>query len=205
MENTQPSAALQRLVAPLAGLLFGLVVSALFMVLLRAPRGQAVAVLPPPTAGPAATAAPVRVYVSGAVAAPGVYTLPPASIAQDALDAAGGALAGADLAHLNLAQLVRDGDALYVPRVGEAEPTATRAAPGTLPPGTQIDLNTATAEQFDQLPKIGPSTAQRIVDYRTEHGGFQSVDELNAVSGIGDSTLAAIRDYVCVCTPAPQP
>jgi competence protein ComEA len=190
---------------PLIGLLLGLLVAGLVVLALQAPQGQEIAVLPPATPEPEATAGPVRVYVSGAVATPGVYALPAGSIAQDALALAGGPLADAALTHINLAQAVREGETLYVPRIGETAPAPTapspaspRAGEGGVGAGTRIDLNTATADQLDTLPKIGPATAQRIIAYREEHGGFKSVEEINEVSGIGDVTYGLIKDLLCV-------
>jgi competence protein ComEA len=203
-----PSTVIGRLLGPAAGALLGLLLAGLLLALLRTPRGQPVVILPPPPPAPSATPAPMRVHVSGAVARPGVYRLAAGSIAQDALAAAGGALPGADLAQVNLASALADGAALYIPRQGERPPPApTRAASpagaegGTLPPGTQIDLNTATLADLEQLPRVGPAMAQRIIDYRTEHGGFKRVEELLEVKGIGAATFAALKDYVCVCTP----
>lgn len=191
-----------RVLGPLAGLLLGLLVAGLIVLSLQAPQGQEIAVLPPATPEPEATAGPVRVYVSGAVATPGVYALPAGSIAQDALALAGGPLADAALTHLNLAQPVREGETLYVPRIGETAPTPSLPSPARglagEGSGTLIDLNTATAEQLDTLPKIGPATAQRIIAYREEHGGFKSVEEINEVSGIGDVTYGLIKDLLCV-------
>ena len=193
-----------RALVPLVGLLLGLLVAGLVVLALQAPQGQEIAVLPPATPEPEATAGPVRVYVSGAVATPGVYALPAGSIAQDALALAGGPLADAALTHLNLAKALREGDTLYVPRAGEPAPAPTLPSPASglagegVGPGTRIDLNTATAEQLDALPKIGPATAQRIIAYREEHGGFKSVEEINEVSGIGDVTYGLIKDLLCV-------
>jgi competence protein ComEA len=142
----------------------------------------------------------VLVHVAGAVRRPGVYTLRAGARAADAVERAGGARAGADLSAVNLAAKLEDGRQVLVPRRppgGGAAPVA--AAPGTAAaPATPVDLNTATLEQLDTLDGVGPATAQKILDYRQEHGGFDSVDELGQVPGIGEKRLAALRDHVRV-------
>jgi competence protein ComEA len=161
-------------------------------------------VVPPSTAAPTEppTPAPVRVYVSGAVATPGVYTLPPRSLVNDALKAAGGASADADLDRINLAQEVRDQQHIHVPHKGEPEqnqPVPTSPPGGAATPGAKkININTATLDELDTLPKIGPSIAQRIMDYRTKNGPFKKIEDLKNVSGIGDATFETIKDLITV-------
>jgi competence protein ComEA len=146
----------------------------------------------------------VFVHVAGAVRKPGVYTLRAGSRVADAVERAGGARASADLNAVNLASKLEDGRQVLVPRRapggGVAAATASPGAAGPAPgvPAQPIDLNTATLEQLDTLDGVGPATAQKIIDYRTQHGGFGSVDELGQVSGIGDKRLAALRDHVRV-------
>ncbi|GAB4400832.1 MAG: hypothetical protein Kow00123_09360 [Anaerolineales bacterium] len=166
----------------------------------RWPAPGGVQILPPepsPTHAPSPTPAPVRVYVSGAVVAPGVYTLPPGSIAQDALLAAGGPAQDADLSLVNLAARVSDGQQVHIPRAGEkvSQKSQATAIPTLAGP---LNLNTATAAELEQLPGIGPALAARIVQYRQEHGPFRTVDALLLVSGIGPSTLERIRNLVTV-------
>ena len=147
----------------------------------------------------------VVVYVAGAVAAPGVYTLPGLSRVTDAMTAAGGALGAADLKVVNLAATVRDGERIYVPVVGEVVPalvagdavTGDPTAGATVPAGP-VDINTATADQLDVLPGVGPTTAAAIVAYRDQHGPFQSLDQLGDVRGIGPAKLDALRGLVTV-------
>lgn len=141
----------------------------------------------------------VVVDVVGKVRRPGVYRLSDGSRVADALQVAGGALPGVDLSRLNLARKLADGEQVAV-GVSGAEaaggPAATGAAPGTA--SALVDLNTATVAQLDTLPGVGPVLAQRIVDWRTEHGRFDSVDQLQEVSGIGPSRLADLRPLVTV-------
>jgi competence protein ComEA len=158
--------------------------------------------------GASATTAPteVVVHVAGAVASPGVRRLPPGSRVTDALDAAGGALPGADLPRINLAALLVDGQQVYVPKPGEEVPVAAAGVPGGAGaagsggpvPGAAVDLNTATAEQLDTLPGVGPATAAAIIAHREQHGPFTAVDQLLDVRGIGEAKLEQLRDLVSV-------
>ena len=143
----------------------------------------------------------VVVHVAGAVASPGVYELAVDSRVHDAVAAAGGAAAGADLEGLNLAARLVDGGRVYVPVIGEIDPAAVpTGVPGE---GVDVatgplDLNRATADQFEQLPGVGPATAAAIVDDRDRNGPFASVDDLDRVPGIGPAKLAALRQLVSV-------
>ena len=153
-----------------------------------------------PSAATTTTAPPTLVHVAGAVARPGVYEVVAGARVKDVLDAAGGPSADADLDRLNLAAAVADGQQIYVLRKGEAGPPAASGPGGAGGAGAPavLDLNTATAEQLDELPGIGPSTAEAIIAFREEHGRFRSVDQLLEVRGIGDAKLAAIRKRVKV-------
>ncbi|HEY7100298.1 MAG TPA: ComEA family DNA-binding protein [Mycobacteriales bacterium] len=175
------------------------------------PRPRPIA--PPPVVADAAPAGPVGpsasahslvVAVSGKVRRPGVVTVPAGSRVIDVLKAAGGPLPGADLGMLNLARKVADGELVTV-AVPASAPEGS-AAGGGAPPGgdaargggSPVDLNTATVAELDTLPGVGPVLAQRILDWRTEHGQFASVDQLSDVPGIGDARLAQLRDLVRV-------
>jgi competence protein ComEA len=154
----------------------------------------------------AAGSSRVVVHVAGAVRRPGVYRLPAGSRAVDAVRRAGGARPRADLSALNLAAKLEDGRQVVVPLRASAGTAAAAAAAGVgtatagaaAPPAAPLDLNTATGEQLDQLDGIGPGMAGRILQYRQEHGGFGSVEELRQVPGIGDKRLAALREKVRV-------
>lgn len=149
-----------------------------------------------------ATSAPegVVVHVVGQVAAPGLVTVPPDARVADALRAAGGATPDADLAALNLARAVTDGEQIVVPRPGEvvALPDPGGAGGGADAAVGPLDLNAADAAALDALPGIGPVLAERIVAWRDENGRFTSVEELGEVSGIGPAVLADVRDLVRV-------
>lgn len=142
------------------------------------------------------------VHVAGLVKSPGVVTLPSGSRVIDALEAAGGAKGKADLNVLNLARVLADGEQVLV----GSEPTTMSAVAGSAgaggagasPTGALMSLNAATLEQLETLPGIGPALGQRILDWRTEHGQFSSVDELREVSGIGDATFSELEPLVTV-------
>lgn len=134
------------------------------------------------------------VHVVGAVARPGLYRLNEGSRVDDAISRAGGATGKAALELVNLAAPVADGQQIVVPKEGEAPASAADGAPGAT--GGRVHLNSATLEQLDTLPGVGPVTAQGILDYRTEKGAFQSVEELDAVPGIGPARLAQLKELV---------
>ena len=144
-----------------------------------------------------ATAPKLLVHVVGAVRRPGLYQLREGSRVADAVRRAGGATLRADLELVNLAAPVADGTQVVVPR--RAPPAAAPGAPGTsetVGAVGPLHLNTATVEQLDELPGIGPVTAAKIVEYREKHGAFASVDELDAVPGIGPTRLEELRELV---------
>ncbi|MFC9732734.1 helix-hairpin-helix domain-containing protein [Streptomyces roseolus] len=150
--------------------------------------------------GGGAAAAEVVVDVAGKVRRPGVLTLPAGSRVADALRAAGGVRAGADLTGLNRARVLFDGEQVLVgvPGAPAGGGAASGAGVGTgaAGSGVPLSLNAATAEQFDGLPGVGPVLARRIVDHRTERGGFRSVEELREVDGIGERRFADLQPLV---------
>lgn len=161
-------------------------------------EAAAVATGPSPSAPASASAGDrtdaVVVYVSGAVASPGVLTLPASSRVIDAITAAGGATPEADLESINLARILVDGEQIRVGIVGESPPAASEA--GT-PAGTCVRLTTATEAELQTLPGIGPALAQRIISYRATHPRLSTVEELDDVPGIGPSLIEKIRPGVC--------
>ena len=150
-----------------------------------------------PVAGASATPSGlVVVAVAGKVRRPGLVRLPTGARVDDAVRAAGGLLTGADPGLLNLARVLVDGEQVLV---GVDQPVGTATVPGSADAaGAKVDLNAASAVELDALPGIGPVLAQHIVDWRTEHGRFASVDQLREVSGIGESKYASLRDKVRV-------
>jgi competence protein ComEA len=157
-----------------------------------------------PATSAAPSAATTVVDVVGKVRHPGVYRLATGARVTDAIAAAGGVAAGVDLSRINLARKVADGEQLAIGVVGAAGPAAGSAASGdgSAVAGGRgsgvVDLNTATLAQLDGLPGVGPVLAQRIVDWRTAHGRFDSVDQLRGVTGIGTSKFADLRASVTV-------
>jgi competence protein ComEA len=149
-----------------------------------------------------APSGPALVDVVGAVRRPGVYTLRVGQRVQDAVRLAGGARRGADLQAINLAAKVADGQQIVVPRRGAVASAAASAGGGVAAGGTggpaagPVNLNTATLEQLDTLDGVGPATAQKILQYRQQHGGFGSVDDLTQIPGIGPKKLEALRSQV---------
>lgn len=137
------------------------------------------------------------VDVEGKVRQPGIVRVPTGSRVIDAIEAAGGAEPGTDMSALNLARKLADGEQIFVgvpPPPGAEQPPIGPADPSTGP----LDLNTATLEQLEDLPGVGPVLAQRIIDYRTAHGGFRSVDQLREVTGIGEHRFAELKELVRV-------
>jgi competence protein ComEA len=164
-------------------------------VLLR--PGQA-SVPPPVRVQRSATpkAAQLFVDVVGAVRRPGLYRLSAGARVADAVTRAGGPTAKAQLELVNLAARVADGEQVVVPRRGAFGAVAAGGSGASGASTGPVHLNSATLEQLDALPGVGPVTAQKIIDYRTQHGGFGSVDELDAVPGIGPARLADLRSAV---------
>lgn len=167
---------------------------AVFFLLNRPSDSGVIVIAPSPT-----EAGPIQAYITGAVVSPGVYTLQPGSRVNDLVQAAGGALPEADMTSVNLAKRLSDEDQVYVSSVGEAPSasSASEASPSD-PGGGLLDINRASAEQLTALPGIGEVKSRAIVDYRTEIGRFQRIDQLLDVPGIGSATFEGIRDLVTV-------
>lgn len=175
------------------------------------PRGQAITLLPPPTP------MPLIVQVSGAVNKPGLYPLSAGSRVQDALNAAGGLAENADPNVLNLAAIIQDGQRIDVPALQPTPPPLPAGAPTLTPvPGWTgspthtasstspassaglININTASQAELESLPYIGPSLAQRIIEYREQNGPFKSIEDIQKVKGIGPAIFAKIKDLITV-------
>jgi competence protein ComEA len=149
-------------------------------------------------AAPATPGGTVVVDVAGKVRRPGIATLPAGSRVVDAIRRAGGARPGVDLTSLNLARVLVDGEQILV-GVPSAPGVAASASsrPGAAGAGDGlVNINTATLEQLDSLPGVGPVTAQKILDWRTAHGSFTAIDELLEVDGIGEKTLADMAPHL---------
>lgn len=155
------------------------------------------AVAPAAEAGPDPAPAELVISVVGRVERPGLVRVPDGARVADALDAAGGAVPDTDLTALNLARRVGDGEQLLV---GVAPPPGVPAGSGAAatPADATVDLNTATMEQLDTLPGVGPVTAQHILDWRTANGRFTAVDQLREVDGIGEARFAKLKGLVRV-------
>jgi competence protein ComEA len=169
------------------------VVLAVWLALRHFSAARPAAIVPPlraPATAPR-TRAELIVDVAGAVRRPGVYRLTQGMRIADAVARAGGATRKADLAALNLAAPLADGEQVLVPRRGAA--AAAPAGAGAASPTAPVDLNTASVEQLDALPGIGPTTAQKIVDYRQTHGAFHSLQDLDAVPGIGPGRIEQLK------------
>lgn len=142
---------------------------------------------------------PAYVHVTGAVRRPGVYRVPSWARLDAAIRRAGGATARADLQGVNLAAKVADGQQVIVPVRAPGGGATAAGGAGSTSPGAAagpISLNTATVEQLDELEGIGPATAQKILDWRKQHGGFRSVDDLQQISGIGPKRFESLKDKV---------
>jgi competence protein ComEA len=175
------------------GVVCGLLGAGILFLVTRPTQGKPIQILPAPTR------APIQVHVAGAVGNPGVYSLQPGSRVQDAIDASGGLLPGANSEMINLAGLLEDGERVFVPTL------APTAAPGeaVLPERSitiqfPININTATLADLESLPEIGPVTAGNILAYREQNGPFASVEDIEKVSGIGPKTFEKIKDLITV-------
>ena len=191
---------MKQIVYVMIGLLSGFVLAGALFFVARAPSGKAVTLMPSPTKEP------IQVHVIGAVVRPGVYAFTEGSRVQDAINAAGGLLAEADPNSINLAAKLEDGQQLDVPFGEGAAPSSSSNAPFTVlsTPGAStstqdlLNINTASAEDLDSLPGIGPTTAQKIVDYRDQHGPFEHIEDIMNVAGIGPATFDNIKDLIAV-------
>lgn len=178
--------------------LCSLIATAILYWVAQPPRGEPIQLLPAPTTSP------YEVYVVGAVHQPGVYQLPLGSRVKDAIQSAGGLLAEADPEAINLAALLIDGDRIRVPT--QKAPAQDRAdpTPGSSPSVAStagpININTATLEELDTLPGIGPALAARIIAYRQMYGAFKAIEDLMKVEGIGPTIFSKFKDRITIGT-----
>ena len=175
-----------------SGILFGLFVAALVWVVARNPSGTSVTLRPVPTDKP------IIVHITGAVPRPGVYALPEGARVQDGISAAGGFLAEAEKSGINLARALEDGEQLDIPYIDGFTPVIATPEEVFVPTSDLIDINTASVTELDTLPGIGPTTAQKIVDYRDSNGPFINIEDIVNVSGVGPTTFDRIRDLITV-------
>jgi competence protein ComEA len=184
----------------LLGVMAGFVLAGVLVFVSRAPEGEPIILEPAPTKSPMA------VHVIGAVPRPGLYEFAEGARVQDAIDAAGGLLADANVDALNLAALLEDGQQLDIPYQNGAVPTDVSSAVD-LPSSAQeptpdpnielVNINTATLEELDALPGVGPTTAQKIIDYRT-NTPFSTIEDIMQVSGIGPATFENMKALITV-------
>jgi competence protein ComEA len=177
----------------LLGVMAGFVLAGVLVYVSRAPAGEPIVLQAAPTK------APLAVHVIGAVPRPGLYEFAEGARVQDAIDAAGGLLASASADSLNLAALLEDGQQLDIPYGAGSAPAATEAPVATEPPAIGlVNINTASLAELDTLPGIGPTTAQKIIDWRTQNGNFSTIEDIMKVSGIGPATFENIKDLITV-------
>lgn len=198
---------MKQVIYVLIGLLAGFILAGALFIVTRTPSGEPVKLLPSPTQPS------ITVQIIGDVVHPGVYSFAQGSRVQDAVNAAGGLLSTADTTSVNLAAKLEDGQQLNIPSQGGGVAGAlpgSSSLPGssnapflvlttpTIPAGNLININTATLAQLDTLPGIGPTTAQKIIDYRSQHGPFQKIEDIMNVPGIGPATFDNIKTLISV-------
>jgi competence protein ComEA len=175
----------------LFGILLGLLMSGSILLIASSPSGHEVTIIPPPTAKPA------MVYIDGEVKKPGLYLLPYGSLLKDIIQAAGGLTQNSDIAKINLASKIIDGEKITIPEISNQSEKIMGIS--TLDkPGNLVNINTANQAELDILPGIGPSKALDILKYRNEHGIFRSIEEINKVPGIGPTIYSQIKDFIFI-------
>jgi competence protein ComEA len=179
----------------LLGVLLGLLISAVVYFSAVPPRGT------PITLQAAPTPAPIVVDISGAVQRPGIYSMPRGSRTNEVIVAAGGVTLSADMANVNLAQLIRDGEKIHIPNIGDqsyAPISQNRGSGDTSDIAFPINLNTASLADLEALPGIGASRAQDIINYRETNGAFLIIEDIQKVPGIGPGTFERLRTLITV-------
>jgi len=161
----------------------------------RTPPNAPIKIFPPP---PTPTLSPLNIHVSGAVNRPGVVEVSPGARVQDAITAAGGPAADADLESTNLAAPLLDGQHLRIPAVGESTTPVSQPEQAGAAIPLLININSATAEELTALPGVGQATAAKIVAYRQEHGPFTQIEKIMDVSGIGEGKFNGFKEMITV-------
>lgn len=172
------------------GVVIGIALMAFIQLTTSQPRGTPITITPAPSAV-------LKVQVNGSVTHPGVYDLPPGSRVQDAISAAGGFLPDASMDNINLARPLKDGEAVHILAI---LPPATEATylPASQTTSSLININTAGFQELDSLPGIGETRAAAILQYRTDHGNFVTIDELLQVPGITRDVFEKLKDLIRV-------
>ncbi|MBK9781591.1 MAG: helix-hairpin-helix domain-containing protein [Anaerolineales bacterium] len=193
---------MKNVIYTLVGVMAGFALAGMLLFVSRAPAGEPIVLQPAPTKEP------IAVHIIGAVPRPGLYEFAEGSRVQDAIDAAGGLLTSANVDSVNLAALLEDGQQLDIPYKAGTDSSNENGDDALVLPGATekpaaseagqdlVNINTASAEELDNLPGIGPTIAQRIVEYREANGSFQTIDDLMNVSGIGPSTFENIKELI---------
>jgi competence protein ComEA len=192
--GSAPDQPIDRRLLIVFGLLIALIAAGSVLLWISRPEPVRIIVNPPlatATPLPTSTPSPLTIYVTGAVASPGIFTLTPGSRVRDAIEAAGGTLPEADVERINLAATIHDGDQIHV--AAREEPETSLATPSG---GVRIRINDAAADELTNLPSIGPTLAARIIAYREANGPFESLDDLDNVEGVGSDVLEAIADLI---------
>ncbi len=174
----------------LLGIFFGLVISGVLLLIIRAPSGDSIELLPPPTP------APIMVHITGSISAPGVYSLQPGSRVVDIINLAGGFTEEANQTSINLAEKLRDGQKIHILSIDSEGIIAEKEVISTFSEGSLLNINTATVEELDKLPGIGEAKAQDIIAYREKHGDFLIIEDIMNVPGIGTSLFEKIMPYI---------
>lgn len=195
-DNPSPEPSSRSIIAAFVIVTLAIVGGAVLLLVSRPDPVQITINPPVPTATPEPTATPlpIEVYITGAVGNPQTtHLLPVGSRVQVAIDAAGGMLEDADLDRVNLSGILRDGDHVHVPRLGEADGDLALATPSS---SGLVRINSATLEELDTLPGIGPALAERIIAYREANGPITDLDMLGGVSGIGPALLEGLEGMI---------
>lgn len=192
--------ALERYRNLITAVLIALILVGGFVFYLKRPQPLPITVQDNSSTATAALDSTIKVYVSGAVLSPGVYTLKSGDRVEDAIEAAGGPSSAADLGRVNLAKRIADEQQVSVPAIGSAALPASTALPGAAGASEEtsgpIDINAASAQELESLPGIGPVYAQQIIRYRDENGPFKTIEDIKKVEGIGDSRFQQIKDLI---------